>query len=108
MDIYMLNAKCVFGQYMEVVERMPDMEEKGKCYVGFNRRIDKKKIGVIEEGNYQGSFILYLANPEEILEGRKQLHEKVVQYTAKKYEEALKNRDAAEKFVLGDLNIRDY
>lgn len=109
MDVYLLNAKCYGGEYMEKAERMPDMEEKPKCFTGYGKRIDKKKIGVIEEGNFNGSFIVYLTNPTDIPHVRERLHQIVCNYAKKEFEKAKANLDAAEKMTLTNaLIIRDY
>lgn len=99
----------MFGEYMERGERLPDMEEKKNVYVGYGKRIHKNKIGIIEEGNFHGSFIVYIDNPNDIEATRIRLHQKVLAYAKAEFENAKKNVDATEKANIDQpLHIRDY
>lgn len=107
MDIYFISAVCNFGKYLEKVEVYPDMGDKPKSYTGHGRRIDKSKIGVVEDGLFKGGFQMFVLNQEDIQAARIAVREKVSEHVKNAYENAKQNKEALDKHdVEEELKIK--
>ncbi|MGG3890287.1 hypothetical protein [Metabacillus fastidiosus] len=86
MNIYLIKGRVDCQGYSEIVRVMENMEEKPKSFVGLGCRIDKSKIGRLEEGTFREQYQVYLTDKQEINAARKMIKEKIMAITKEKFE----------------------
>ncbi|MGG1659439.1 hypothetical protein [Brevibacillus sp. NRS-1366] len=80
MIIYLVSGAVVIDEYQEKVVVLEDMEEKPKSYVGNGKRIDKNKIGLIEQGMHYDEYRIALLDKESIQDAREKIKKMVLKY----------------------------
>ncbi|GAA4880307.1 hypothetical protein GCM10023310_70620 [Paenibacillus vulneris] len=107
MNIYIVSGRSMFGEYTEVVDVFEDMEEKPKSYVCVGTRIDKNKIGKVEESRFIGSYQIALVDSNEIAVARRTIKEKVRQYHQNEFDKTKIALDAIDRHSLNsDIKFR--
>lgn len=109
MIVYLVKGSVDRVGYNESVRVMDRMEEKPKSYVGMGCRIDKSKIGKLEEGMFRDQYQIYLIDENEIGAARKRIKEQVLKVTNKKFEEYKLSLENLNNHSLeSDITFREY
>jgi hypothetical protein len=109
LKLYIVKGMLFYDKYDEVVEILDDMEEKQKCYVRNGKRINKNKIGVLEEGLFKGSYKIVLIDKNEVQNARKKIKEKIWQNKMKELETIQKEIQALENHHLeSEIRFKEY
>lgn len=96
MNLYKVEARASYGEYVEHMTVITDVTEKTKSYTKSGTRVDKHKINNVYPGLVKDGFETYVLREEDIPKAREELKKSVGQQVKEAWEKAKENMEAFE------------
>ena len=98
MRLYMIRAKALLGQYVEVIEAEDGFEEKANTFIRPRTKVSKKDIGKVKEGMYHGAFYAWVQDKSDIQMMRSELRKTIIGFNQKQLEQFQLSLEACHSF----------
>lgn len=108
MNLYKVEARASYGEYVEHVTVISDVTEKPKSYTTSVSRINKDKINNVYTGLFKDSFETYVLSEEDIPKAREELKKAVGQQVKEAWEKAKENMEDFENHTFEREVKRTY
>lgn len=108
--LYIVYGNVLNDHYNDSVEKYDFFVDKPRIYEGYGMKINKRLIGVIQNGLSLGSYKIVIDNFEDIKNARIEINKKLIDYRTeklKKYTEELNKAnqfDVNKEYVIRDIH----
>lgn len=105
--LYIVYGNVFNDHYNDSVEKYEFFIEKSRLYEGYGMKINKKLIGVIQNGLSQGSYKIVVDNIEDINIARININKKLIDFRTEKLKKYKEELNKAKQFdVNKEYSIR--